>query len=320
MNRHVIVGAGPVGSATAVALAEAGHDVVIVSRSGRGPEHPGVERRAADATDGDALGRLARGAAAVYNCANPRHYHRWPEEWPPLAAALLTAAERSGAVLVITSNLYGYGPVDGPMTEDLPLLAAGVKGRIRAGMWAEALTAVASGRIPAVTEARASDYYGPELTATSHLGERVVPRVLAGQTVRVLGDPEVPHSWTYVPDVARALVVLGTDPRAWGRAWHVPTAPPRSMHQMVDAVAGAAGVPPVAVKSIPDGVMRAAGLVWPLARALRETRYQFARPFVLDSTAFTRYFGLEPTPIDVALAATVAWWQSRVIGPAAAAA
>src|SRR5436853_7699464 len=104
MALHVIVGAGPIGTATAQHLLAAGHDVRMITRSGSGPD--GVERVAADATDAARLTTLAAGAAALYNCANPP-YHRWPVEWPPLAAALLTSAERCGAVLVTMSNLYG---------------------------------------------------------------------------------------------------------------------------------------------------------------------------------------------------------------------
>jgi hypothetical protein len=64
----------------------------------------------------------ARGAAALYNAVNPA-YHRWPTDWPPVAAALLTAAERTGAVLVTMSNLYAYGRPAGPMTPETPLAA-----------------------------------------------------------------------------------------------------------------------------------------------------------------------------------------------------
>src|ERR1700704_1079484 len=105
MSQHVIVGAGPVGSATAKLLAERGERVRIVTRSGSGPEHPAIERTAADAADPNRLSALTEGAAALYNCANPL-YHRWPTDWPPLASALLTAAERTGAPLVTLSNLY----------------------------------------------------------------------------------------------------------------------------------------------------------------------------------------------------------------------
>src|SRR5882672_2451564 len=116
MSLHVIVGAGPVGSGAARLLAEGGERVRLVSRRGSGPEHRSIERVAADATQADRLSELATGAAALYNCANPL-YHRWLTDWPPLAAALLTAAERTGAPLVTLSNLYGYGEVTGPITE-----------------------------------------------------------------------------------------------------------------------------------------------------------------------------------------------------------
>jgi len=107
MATHVIVGAGPVGSSAAAHLADAGHRVRIVTRRGSGPVRPGVELVAADATDAARLTEVAQGAAALYNCANPPKYTTWPRDWPPLHAALLTAAERTGAVLVTMSNLYG---------------------------------------------------------------------------------------------------------------------------------------------------------------------------------------------------------------------
>ena len=122
MSLHVIVGAGPVGTGAAKLLAERGQSVRLISRRGSGPDHPAIERVAADATRAERLSELVTGAAALYNCANPL-YHRWLTDWPPLAAALLTAAERSGAVLAVASNLYGYGPVDGPITDATPLAA-----------------------------------------------------------------------------------------------------------------------------------------------------------------------------------------------------
>ncbi len=310
MAQHVIVGAGAVGSTTARHLAQAGHSVTVVTRGGSGPTHPDVRLVAADATDATALTKLATGAQAVYNCANPP-YHRWATDWPPLAGSLLTAAERSGAVLVTMSNLYGYGPVDAPMTEGTPLAATGTKGRIRTGMWQDALVAHQAGRIRA-TEARASDFYGPGVTAQGHLGEQFLPRLLAGKPARaVLGVPDAPHSWTYLPDVAATLVSLGTDARAWGRAWHVPTAPPASLREVARRIARIADVPDRGVRVVPGWAVRAGGLVVPLLRELGETAHQFERPFVLDSSAFTATFGTKPTPLDDGLRETVDWWRAR---------
>ena len=308
-GRHVVVGAGPVGSRTALLLAEQGHAVRVVTRSGRGPVHPDIERVAADAARPGTLTELAAGAPAIYNCANPA-YHRWATDWPPLAAEMLDAAARNGAVLVITGNLYPYGPVDHPMTEDDPLAATFTNGRVRARMWDDALAAHHAGRVR-VTEARAADYFGPGLSDTSHLG-RVIPRVLAGKRVRVFGDPDLPHSWTYVPDVARALVTLATDPRAWGRAWHVPTAAPRTQRDMIAEFAAIAGLDTPPVSALPRAALAAAGLVSPMMRSLRDAEYQFDRPFVVDSSRFTDTFGVDPTSTHDALAATYASWTTAV--------
>ena len=300
MGRHVIIGAGAVGTATAEALIAQGHDVTVVTRTGSGPDRPGVTRVSADASDPFALARAVGAADAVYNCANPP-YHRWPELWPPMADSMLEVAAKSGAVLVIMGNLYGYGPVDHPMIEGDPLAATGTKGRVRVAMWEQALEADRAGRVR-VTEARASDFFGPGVVETSHFG-RNVDRLLAGRKVRVLGDPDAPHSWTYVPDVGRTLAVLGTDPRAWGRAWHVPTGPALSQRQLATRFCEVAGVRVAPVSGFPPGSLALAGLFSAQMRELKETLYQFDRPFLLDSSAVTDTFGITPTPLDEALTA-----------------
>ncbi len=301
MALHVIVGAGPVGTATARELVAAGHQVRVITRRGTGLDHPSVERVSADATDAQRLTSLAAGAAAVYNCANPP-YHRWPVEWPPLAAALLTAAERSGAVLVIMSNLYGYGPVDAAMTEDLPLAATSVKGRVRAKMWLDALAAHEAGRVRA-TEARASDYLGRD--ASSLFCDMIAPAVRAGRRAYVPVRLDVPHSLTYTGDVGRTLAILGTDERAWGRPWHVPTPRPQTLGQVARRLAELAGARAPRLTPIPGGVVRLGGLFSPLAKEFLEVRYQFQRPFVLDSSAAEATFGLSPTDPDEVLRSMV---------------
>ncbi|MFI6821810.1 NAD-dependent epimerase/dehydratase family protein [Micromonospora sp. NPDC050187] len=297
MSTHVIVGAGPVGVATARLLAEQGCRVRLVSRRGRGPEHPAVERIAADATDADRLTALAQEAGALYNCANPA-YHRWPTDWPPIATALLAAAERTGAVLVTAGNLYGYGPVAGPMTEQTPLRPNSVKGAVRARMWTEALAAHRAGRIRA-TEVRGSDYLGAG--AHSAATTLVLPRAATGRRIAVPADPDAPHSWTYVGDMARTLVTVATDERAWGRAWHAPSPPPISVRGLAARAATLAGARPPRITRLPPPVLTLGSLVNREVREIREIAYQFYRPFVLDSTAVTETFGLTCTPLDEAL-------------------
>jgi nucleoside-diphosphate-sugar epimerase len=305
--KHIVVGAGAVGTATARLLADSGEYVTIISRSGSGPEHPRIDRVGLDAGDVAALVALAAGdtgTAAIYNSVNPE-YHRWTRDWPPIAAALLAAAEASGAVLVMTGNLYPYGPVDGAITASLPDAATGTKGRVRAQMWADAKAAHDAGRVRAV-EVRGSDYLGNG--AESHIN-RLVPRILAGKSVRVVGSADESHSWTYVPDVARTLVTVAADERAWGRRWLVPTNPPRTQRDTVHDLCRAAGVPPVKVGVVPHAAMRALGVVSPSIRELEETRYQLIQPFVIDASDTEEAFGLAPTGWDEACAETVRWYR-----------
>ena len=304
MARHVVVGKGPVGAATAELLAGRGHEVLVLSRSG-GRSTDAVRHAAVDASDVAALTAAVGRADVVYNAVNPPAYDRWTQDWPPIAAALLGAAESSGALLVTMGNLYVYGRPSGPMASDHPLAATDVKGRIRIRMWEQALAARAAGRVR-VTEARASDFIGPTVPAgQSHLA-RQLPALRRGRRAWVVGDPDAPHSWSYVPDVAATLVLLGTDPRAEGRAWHVPTDPPRSQRQALADLAAAMGAPPARVSGLPWPVLRAIGAVQPQMREVVEIRHQWDQPFVIDSTATTETFGLRATPWADVVRASVA--------------
>jgi len=300
--RYLVVGAGAIGAGVADLLSARGDAVALVSRRGRDLELPGVTAVGADAGDAARMAELARGAAAVVNCANPE-YHRWPADWPPIAAALLHAAEASGAVLVTTSNLYAYGRPAGPMSPEDALAADYPKARVRARMWRDALDAHRAGRLHA-TEVRASDYLGPG--AQSFIDERVLPRLLAGRSCSVIGRLDAAHSWTYTRDVARTLVSAADHPVAWGRAWHAPTNPPRSQGELVADLADAAGVARPRVTRIPTAALALIGLVNPTVRELRDTLYQFQFPFVIDDAATRAELDLTPTPWPDVLAATVA--------------
>ncbi|THV27221.1 NAD-dependent epimerase/dehydratase family protein [Glycomyces paridis] len=310
MTDHVILGKGQIGTTVAAILAERGARVRVLSRSG-GKDAPGVEHVAVDARDAAALTAASAGADVIYNCANPAGYHQWAEEWPPMFAAILAAAKAHGASLVNTGNLYVYGPVAGPMTESTPLRSPGAKGRIRIRMWEDAMAAHEAGDLR-FTEARGSDYFGPGALADAMLGERMVRPAMEGRTVDVFGDPDAPHTFTYIPDMARALVRLAGDDRAWGRPWHVPSAPPVSMREAVAALGRLAGAEPK-VRRLPWWVLiQVVGAFKPAMRGMAETRHQWDGPYVMDSSAFTEAFGDEATGLDEALEATIAWWRRRL--------
>ncbi len=163
-------------------------------------------------------------------------------------------------------------------------------------MWRDALALHEAGRIRA-TEVRASDY----IEANSVLSTVIGKPLLAGKRAYSPAPLDVPHSWTSVTDAARALVTAATDDRALGQVWLVPTNPALTIRQLATRFAEVNGAPKAKLTAIPYPVMWTMGLFSPLVKELRTTRYQFTRPFVIDSSATTEAFGLEPTPLDDAL-------------------
>jgi nucleoside-diphosphate-sugar epimerase len=301
-KKYLVVGTGVIGSLVAEQLAADGHSVTTLSRRGTGPANQRIKSVAGNAADAKRLTDLAEGCAAIFNCANPP-YHRWPEEWPPIADALLTAAERSGAVLVTLNNLYAYGTPSGPLKPETPLRATYAKGRVRGQMWLDAKAAHDEKRLRA-TEVRSSDFIGPNATEVSVI-TRVVPDILAGKNVRVLGSADQPHTWSYTVDVARTLIACANNKVAWGRVWHVPSNPPRTQREVVDELADAAGVKRVKASVVPMALIRIMGLFSAMMRELPITMYQFEQPFVMDDSATRKELVLTPTPWKEVLAKTV---------------
>jgi nucleoside-diphosphate-sugar epimerase len=318
MSQYVVVGSGPIGTSTARHLAAAGHRVTLASRSGGAgltqlPGQPAVTLARVDAMDADALTALATGAVSIVNAVNPR-YTSWPRDWPPLAAAFLTAAQRSGAGLVTVGNLYGYGPVTAAMTEDQPLRPRGSKGAVRAEMWLAALAAHEAGRARC-TELRASDYFGPGIAGdTSYLNRFVLRPALRGAPIRLLvGDPAAPHSWSFVDDIGALAARLAAGETSWGRVWHVPSTV-RSVQQVAGDVAEYTGGRRSAVSRLPRIVFRSLATVVPVVGELRETAHQFEHPFVLDATHTETALGVAATPWPQALQRTCEWLGARAAG------
>ncbi|MGC5629288.1 NAD-dependent epimerase/dehydratase family protein [Georgenia sp. Z1344] len=304
MSHHLVVGAGPVGRAVARHLVARGEDVTLASRSGTGPLVEGARRVAVDATSAAQLGELADGAAVLYNCLNPAGYHLWEKEWPPLHEALLAAAASSGAVLATVGNLYPYGRVTDPMTGSTPEAPAEHKGELRARMTAEAMAAHREGRLRAV-EVRASDYIGASVGQNGH-ATRNIDRIRAGKSVQVVGATDEPHSWTFVDDVAAAVVAAAADPALHGRTWLVPTNPPRTQRELTGDLAAAAGVGVPKVSAMPTWLLVVVGWFVPQMREIRKIDHQFTAPYVVDSSEAEAALGFGPTPWDEVLRATLA--------------
>jgi nucleoside-diphosphate-sugar epimerase len=305
---HVVFGTGPIGIALIKELDAGGRSVRAVNRSGIADVPDGVEVIAGDASDEDFTKTAATGASTVYFCLNPP-YTQWPELFPRLQSAVMEGAASADAKLVVMDNLYMYGPTDGaPLAENLPHLAGTRKGIVRREMADDLFEAHSAGRVR-VTAGRASDYFGPG-GLISAMGERVFYPALAGKKAQVMGDPDQPHTYSYIPDIARGLATLGDRPEADGRAWHLPNAATLTTRQFIDLVFAATGTEP-GISAMPRWMVNTVGLFNGNVRELKEMLYEFEEPFIVDDSQFTEAFGHQATPLDDAIATTVAWFRAN---------
>ncbi len=302
---HVVTGAGPVGSTVALQFAKAGERVRLLTRSGNGPEHPLIERRRVDVSRADQFDAAVEGATVIHHCIHGSAYdaRTWRAELPTAEAVVLAAAGRIGAVVVFPESLYSCGPVDAPITEETPRTATRGKLGVRTALLAQR----AASPTPTVSVA-ASDFYGP-LVRNAHAGERLIPTVLAGKTMRVLGSLDEQHSWTYVPDLADAMIRAAATPPLWNTVLHAPTTAPVTQRELIEQVAAVGDVEVPRMSAIPTWLLTTMGIAHRPTRELAETAYMFDRPFVLDSSTSQRRLGLTPTSLTAGLKASVAWWR-----------
>jgi nucleoside-diphosphate-sugar epimerase len=303
--RHVIFGTGAIGLATFDALRRRGEAARLVNRSGHARVPDDVEVIGGDARNPAFTTEVTRGADVVYQTLNPP-YPEWTAQFPQLQAGVLTAAEAASARLVSMENVYMYGrPAGRVLTEDHPYDAHTKKGRLRGRMARDLLAAHDAGRVE-VAIGRASDYFGPRGGAQSNLGDRVFQAALAGKTATVLGDPDQPHTYTYIPDIGEGLAALGEHPDAPGQAWHLPNDPDtRTTRQLVDVVYQLAGHPRGRLRAMSPLLLRALGLVNPTMRELVEMQYQFEEPFIVDSSKIADKLGVVATSLPQAIAETL---------------
>ncbi len=304
---HVVLGYGPLGRAVCDELLAHGVDVSVVTRSAPVDLPERVRAIEADLSDTEVARVALADASVAYHCLNGP-YSRWPQVLPGLMEGVVAGADDAGATVVFGDNLYAYGPVDGPVHEGLPEAATFPNGRVRTEISRRLLDAHEAGALQAVI-ARGSDFFGPHVRI-SLAGAGIVARLLAGQRPQTIGDPDLPHTLTFVQDFAAAMVRLGSDEAAFGRVWHVPNPPTETIRAFAERVAEAAGVPSKPLQVAPYLGMRVAALFAPPVKAILQVRYQTVTPWVVDHSAYAARFGDHSTSWEEAVERTVDWYRA----------
>ncbi|HSP51971.1 MAG TPA: hypothetical protein VLO00_03660 [Cryobacterium sp.] len=307
MPQQLVVGAGMIGRPLAARLAARGDRVTVGTRSGA--TAPGAESLVLNAGDPQTLIRAATGRSTIFLCTNPR-YTDWPTQWPPVIDAAIEAASVTGARLVVMGNLYPYGSPTAPMSEHSPETTSETKGLVRRNAWHQVRDAHDRGEIRAV-EVRASDYFGPGVVGTAHLGDRFFTAILESKTARVVGRPGRVHSWSYLPDIVTTLMAAADYQGEWGRLWHVPsTAVTRDdIAAQLNRRYGTHGT----VAGYPQWLLKSLGTVNPMMHEIWASSYQFTVPFIIDSAETERLLGVTATPWADALAVTADSYRASTV-------
>ncbi|MCC5993476.1 MAG: NAD-dependent epimerase/dehydratase family protein [Rhodobacteraceae bacterium] len=301
----VVLGYGAVGRSVTKQLAGRGDHVRVIQRRTPGNLPGGVEFAPVNAVERTDLAESLRAAhTLVCTIGLPYSGKVFRRDWPRLVRNCLDACARTGARFLLADNLYMYGPQTTPLTEDMPLAGGGNKPWARAEvtrLWQEAH---AAGRVMGCA-VRASDFYGPDAQNSMLVGQGIA-RLLAGKPAQMPFPVDHPHDFTYIPDFARAILkLIDANDADWGQAWHVPNAPTRTTRELLAMVAQIAGVP-ARVTVMPELLRRSLGLFIPILTELEEMRFQWDRPYRVDSSKFTNRFGGVATPFKEGLATVIA--------------
>lgn len=303
---YVIFGAGQVGVTLASILLATGKLVRMVKRS-HGDVPAGVELLLGDATDIAFCHQACAGATAVYHCMNPAYFAKvWAETLPRYMDNLIAAAGSVGARLVVLDNLYMLGQTGGkPMNESTPSNPCSKKGEIRARVAERLFDAHQQGKVRAVC-GRAADFYGPRGKLT-YFGDFFWKPVLSGKAAMSPINPDVIHTYHYIPDVAQGLATLGcAEESALGKIWMLPCQPAVTTRDLANRFEHYLGQS-IQMKAIPRWLLNSLGLFVPMMRELGEMAYQWDEPFVVDDSHFRAHFDVRPAAVDEAAQATVEW-------------
>lgn len=306
--KHTILGAGgAIALNLTNELLKRGEPVRLVSRSAK-PYKGVTDIVSADLLNAQAVSDAVKGSEVVYLTAGLKYETAlWQHDWPILMQNTIDACKRHNAKLIFFDNVYAYGKVDGIMTESTPYNPSSKKGEVRAKIATQLMDQVKADNLQAII-ARAADFYGPD-TPLSILTAMVFENLAKGKTAQYLIRDDLRHSFTYTPDMGRALVDLAMTPSVFNQIWHLPTTNPAlTAREIVEIAAAEMGAKPK-IMLVGKMMNRILGLFIPVLREMQEMLYQYEVDYHFDSTKFEKQFGWKPTLYLEGIKQTVAFYK-----------
>lgn len=267
----------------------------------------GDELYSADLTDRDQVFKAVEGSAVVYLVIGfPYSIKVWEKEWPALMRNVIDACKTHNAKLVFFDNVYMYDRQAIPhMTEESPINPSSKKGTVRAAIAQMLLDEVKQGQLTALI-ARSADFYGPGSGNTSVLNELVYKNFLKGKKANWFADAGKKHTYTYIPDAARATALLGNTPDAFNQVWHLPTNQQAlTGKEFIALFAREMNVAP-RFSVLPQWMAGMIGWFVPIMKELAEMFYQSDRDYIFDSSKFEKRFPFRTATYEEGVKATVA--------------
>ncbi len=297
MTQQITVfGFGAVGRPIVEILAARGESVRVATRNLPANLPDGVQHMVCDVLNlEDVQCAVAGSAQAVLAVGFAYDSRLWKTVWPQTMTNLVEGCAGAGARLVLIDNLYQLGAKTGPRTEDMALTPTGAKSAILADIsriWQGSNSRV---RVAAL---RCTDFYGPGVEL-SHLGLSAFGEQAKGKPAQLLVPADTPHDFAYVPDIARATVILlDADDLDFGQVWNMPCAPTRTPRELLALSAATLGTR-LTVWAVPLALLRPLGLFYRFAKEVADVGFTWDRPYIVDGGKFSRRFGFTPTPFEI---------------------
>ena len=291
---HTILGAGgPVANALTHELAKHNETIRLVSRKPIKTTSSNISWKRADLLNYDEVLDAAKGSAVIYLCAGLVYDKNvWKQQWPIIIQNVINVTKATGARLIFFDNVYMYGLTDGPMTEQTPYNPSSEKGKIRAEIANTVIKEIKAGNIQA-SIARAADFYGTN-SKNSFFDMMVLDKYAKKEKAQWIGDPKMKHNFSYIPDMGKAMYLLGQNPNSDNQIWHLPTAAPLTGLEFIKMAADTYQVKPSYMK-INKVLLFLVGLFQKVVMGAVEMYYQYDHDYIFDSSKFEKAFNFKPT-------------------------